>query len=257
MKHIDRRFLFPVAAVTAWAQQPSPAVAEAEAALRARVEQFYQLQVDKKFRQAEAMVAEDSKDDYYNRAKQDIKSFSIQQIEFRRDNSRARVTLKAKLVVRVALVGAQEFELPVTASWKIENGQWVWYIDKELASETPFGKMNPPADTARSAADRLPGRIDPALLMNQVTVDSTSVVLDASKPVQTITVSNNLPGPIDLELTNPQPEGISIEVEKSTLKGGEKSAIRFRLTGKAQSSGVVRLVASPLNKVFEIQIHSN
>src|SRR5580692_1418161 len=102
MKHIDRRFLFPVAAVTAWAQQPSPAVAEVEAALRARVEQYYQLQVDKKFRQAEAMVAEDSKDDYYNRAKQDIKSFSIQQIEFRRDNSRARVTLKAKLVVRVA-----------------------------------------------------------------------------------------------------------------------------------------------------------
>ena len=93
--------------------------------------------------------------------------------------------------------------------------------------------------------------------MNQVTVDSTSVVLDASKPVQTITVSNNLPGPIDLELTHPQLEGISMEVEKSTLKAGENGAIRFRLTGKAKSSGVVRLVASPLNKVFEIEVHSN
>ena len=60
MRYIDRRFLFPVAAATAWAQQPSPATAEAEAALRARAEQFFQLQVDKKYRPAEAMVAEDT-----------------------------------------------------------------------------------------------------------------------------------------------------------------------------------------------------
>src|ERR1700691_5106919 len=99
MRYIDRRFLFPVAAVTAWAQQPAPAAAEAEAALRARVEQFYQLQVDKKFRQAEALVAEESKDDYYNRSKPDIKGFSIQEIQLLDDNTRARVTLKGKLVI--------------------------------------------------------------------------------------------------------------------------------------------------------------
>jgi hypothetical protein len=88
-------------------------------------------------------------------------------------------------------------------------------------------------------------------------VDSTSVILNPSNPVRTVTVSNNLPGPVKLELNSPSLEGVSIEMEKSELKGGEKRAIQFRLTGDAKSSGVVRLVVSPLNKVFEIQVHSN
>src|SRR5580704_7107848 len=97
MRYIDRRFLFPVAAATAWAQQPSPAAAEAEAALRARAEQFFQLQVDKKYRPAEAMVADDTKDLYYNGKKFNITSFSIEKIEMLDDNAHARLTIKAKV----------------------------------------------------------------------------------------------------------------------------------------------------------------
>jgi hypothetical protein len=258
MKYIDHRFLFPVAAVTAWAQQPAPAAAEAEAALRARVEQFYQLQVDKKFRQAEALVAEESKDDYYNRSKLNIKQFSIQKIEWFDDNSRARVTLKGKIDVRIAQLGDQAFDMPLTTSWKVENGQWVWYIDRELSSQTPFGRIDRSTDAARSPADRPPPvRMDIATLMNQVTLDGTSVILNASNPLQTLTVSNNLSGAINLELTDPRLEGVSIEVERSTLNAGEKSAIRFRRTSETKSSGVVRIVASPLNKVFEIRVRSN
>jgi len=258
MKHIDRRFLFPVAAVTAWAQQPSPAVAEAEAALRARVEQFYQLQVDKKFRQAEAMVADDSKDDYYNRAKQNINGFSIQQIEWLDNNTRARVTIKGKVTLRAALIGAQEFEMPLLTSWKLENGQWVWYVDPDLKGRTPFGKIEiaPPAGGAKDASPSAIG-INPTTLTDQVTLDLSSVTLSASSPEQTVTVTNRLPGPITLELTKPQLDGISVEIEKSDLKAGEKSAIRLRLTGEVKASGVVRLLASPLNKVLEIQVHSN
>ena len=258
MKPIDRRFLFPVAAVTAWAQQPAPAVVEAEAALRARVEQFYQFQVDKKFRQAEAMVAEDSKDEYYNRAKQNINGFSIQQIEWLDNNTRARVTIKGKVVLRAALIGAQQFEMPLLTSWKLENGEWVWYVDPDLRGRTPFGKVEiaPSSDAPKSAAASAIG-INPATLTDQVTLDLSSVTLSASSPVQTVTVTNRLPGPITLELAKPQPKGISVEIEKSELKGGEKSVIQLRLTGEVKTSGVVRLVASPLNKVLEIQVHSN
>jgi hypothetical protein len=257
MKYIDRRFLFPVAAVTAWAQQPSPAAAEAEAALRTRVEQFYKLQVDKKFRQAESMVAEDSKDDYYNRAKQVINGFSIQQIELLDNNSRARVTIKGKIVLRASLIGAQEFEMSLPTSWKVENGQWVWYIDRELSGRTPFGRMTPPADTAKSAPALSSSGINPATLINPVTLDSTSVTLNASNPVQTVTVTNHLPGPIALEWSELALPGISVEVDKSDLKAGEKSVILFRLTGEAKSSGVLRLLVSPMKQVFEIQVHLN
>ena len=44
-------------AITAWAQQTNPAASKAEKALRARAQQFFQLEVDKKYRQAEAFVA--------------------------------------------------------------------------------------------------------------------------------------------------------------------------------------------------------
>jgi len=247
-----------MAATTAWSQQPSPAAAEAEAALRARVEQFYQLQVDKKYRQAEDLVAEESKDEYYNRAKQDIKGFSIQQIELADNNTRARVTIKGKVAIRAPFMAGQAFDMPVLGSWKIENGQWVWYIDRELASQSPFGRINPPSGETKGPVDNKPAaRMNLATLMTLVTVDRTSVILNASNPVETVTVSNDMPGAITLELTDPHLAGISVEVEKSDLKAGEKSAVRFRLTGEAKSSGVVRLTASPVNKVFEIQVSSN
>ena len=47
---MDIRLLFPAVAATAWAQQTSPAAAKAEQALRERVQRFYQLQQDKKYR---------------------------------------------------------------------------------------------------------------------------------------------------------------------------------------------------------------
>jgi len=247
-----------MAATTAWSQQPSPAAAEAEAALRARVEQFYQLQVYKKFRQAEDLVAEESKDEYYNRAKQDIKGFSIQQIEFSDNNTRARVTIKGKVVIRTPFFAGQAFDMPVLGSWKIENGQWVWYLDRELASQSPFGRINSPSgETKGPVGNQPPARMNIETLMNLVTVDRTSVILNASNSVETVMVSNDMPGAITLALTDPHLAGISVEVEKSDLKAGEKSAVRFRLTGEAKSSGVVRLTASPVNKVFEIQVSSN
>jgi len=258
MRYIDRRFLFPVAAATAWAQQPSPAVAEAEAALRARVEQYYKLQVEKKYREAEAMVAEDSKDDYYNRAKQNIEGFSIQQIELLDNNSRARVTIKGKVTLRAAFLGAQQFEMPLLTSWKIENGQWVWWVDPETRGQTPFGTMKPTERTASGAPiPPPPAAIDVKTLMNSVTLDKASVTLNASHPENTVTLTNHLPGSITLELTKPPLADVSIELEKSDVKAGETSVIRFRLTGQAKSSGVVHLLASPLNEVFEIQVQSN
>ena len=78
---MDRKLLLPVVAVTAWAQQANPAAVEAEKAVRARAQEFFDLQVGKKYRQGEAMVAEDSKDDYYNGDKYSFKSFTIQRVE--------------------------------------------------------------------------------------------------------------------------------------------------------------------------------
>jgi hypothetical protein len=255
---MDRRLIFPAVAITAWAQQPAPAPPEVEAALRARVEQFFQLEVDKKFRQAEALVAEDSKDDFYNSAKPDIKSFSIEEIEWMDNNSRARVILKRKVGVKTPL-GTQEFDLRAIALWKIENGQWVWYIDHDTPHPSPFGLVAPPpagAGKGPAGAPPPPGKLDAVVLMNQVTIDNTSVVLNSSNPAQAVTVSNNMPGLVTLGLAEPLPGGIAVELEKLELKPGEKSAVRFRLTGEVKEPALVRVEVSPLGKVFQISVQS-
>jgi len=64
------------------AQQTSPAADEAKQALIGRVQEYYKLLQDKKFRQAEKrLVAEESKEDYYAGKKPDIKGFDIARVE--------------------------------------------------------------------------------------------------------------------------------------------------------------------------------
>ena len=259
MRYIDRRFLFPVAAVTAWAQQPSPAAAEAEAALRARAEQFFQLQVDKKYRQAEALVADDTKDPYYNGRKFDIKSFTIQRIELLDDNTRAKVTISAKVAFAVpAARTVVELDAPKTTFWKLENGQWVWYVDSAAVIETPFGPVAPKPANGQSAPpppQAMPRSApDISTLRTLVKVDSNSVVLTPEAPRQAVTVSNGLPGGVDLELSSDHGEGFQAELEKKHLEAGETTSIRFTATGGNAETKVVQVFVSPLGTQLEIKV---
>src|SRR5215471_9362592 len=138
---MDRRFVFPAVALTAWAQT-SPGAAEAEKALRDRAQQFYQLQADKKYRQAEAMVADDTKDDYYASRKPDIKGFTIDKVELAPDLKTAKVIVKAKVTVMMPGAGATTFDLPTPTEWKFEDGEWRWYISQAARAATPFGNMH-------------------------------------------------------------------------------------------------------------------
>jgi hypothetical protein len=260
MKYIDRRFLFPVVAATAWAQQPSPAVAEAEAALRAKAEQFFQLQVDKKFRQAESLVAEDSKDDYYNGNKYDLKGFKIDKIEWHDENSRAVVTIKAKIMVMIPGLGPTPFDAPSNSLWKLENGQWVWYIDKVAAAQTPFGEFHQgqnPATTPSSSPNMTGKAPDLSTLRALVKVDRDSVELTADGSRQTVTVSNELPGGVDLELRSDRIPEVSAELEKKHLEAGEKTVISLRASTGSGHAGVVSLIVSPITAQLDIHVKVN
>ncbi len=255
---MNRKLIFPAVAVTAWAQQPAPEVAAAEAALRARAQQFFQLQVDKKYRQAEAIVAEDTKDDYYNGAKYNIKSFSIEKVELLDNNTRARVILKARATLLAPPVGAVDFDVPITSVWKVEDGKWVWYREPAPAIQTPFGTIHPGQSSDKPgqiiAAGKAP---DVAALRNSVKIDRASVALTADSPVQTVTVSNELPGGVNLELNSNGIAGLSAELEKKHLEAGEKTVIRFRATGSDKAAGVVHLQVSPLAVTLNIQVRLN
>jgi hypothetical protein len=256
MRYIDRRFLFPVVAATAWAQ--SPAAAEAEAALRARAEQFFQLQVDKKFRQAESMVADDTKDYYYNNGKFNIKSFSIQKVDLLDNNTRAKVTMKATVTLMTPNTQPMDFDAPATTLWKIEDGKWVWYFDIAAAVQTPFGKLGPGAAAAIPSALNTTGKApDLATLRSSVKIDRNSVQLTPDGPVETVAVSNELPGGVDLELRSDRVSGLSAQLGKKHLEAGEKTVIYFRAATGSEGAGIVRLMVSPIAAQLDIRVKVN
>ena len=259
---MDRRLLFPAVAATAWAQQTSPAAAEAEKALRDRVQQFYQLQVDKKYRQAEGMVADDTKDDYYNMRKPDIKGFTIGNVELLENNTFAKVLVKGKVVILMPGAGAQVLEFPTPTTWKIEHGEWRWYISEEARKSTPFGKMNTSDGTtevAKAHEGEAPGGIehpDVGALQGKITIDTTNVELTRHKRDQSVTITNGLPGPLDLRI-DPHAEkiaGLKVTADKTHLESGQSAVVQFHLYGEKKLTDIVEIVGFPVNQVFDIQV---
>ena len=248
MRYIDRRFLFPVAAATAFAQQQSPQAAAAEAALRARVEQFFQLQVDKKYRQGASMVADDSKDAYYDSKKFNIKNFAIQSIELTDNNTKARVTIKAKVTMTIPAMGPVDFDAPTPTLWKIEKGQWCYYTDTTQGVQTPFGFIKAQQGGAPNgpAASQIQAP-SPADLASLVKVDRTRLELTRGGAPEKVVVSNGLPGGVDVEISPASREGMKVNIEKKHLEAGEKTSIDFSATSNAPAvNQVFNIVVSPL-----------
>jgi len=260
MRYIDRRFLLPVAAATAFAQQQSPEAATAEAALRTRAEQFFQLQVDKKFRQAESMVADDTKDAYYNGNKFNIKSFKIQRIELSEENTHARVTILAKVTILSAGIPPMDFDAPDTTLWKLENGEWVWYVDPRQSVQTPFGTITPGAGTPGNLPLPRPQNAPTAAaLLNAVKLDHDTVELMADGPSGSVAVINGFSGAVDVEV---EPElsalpipGLTWKLDRKHLESGQKATIELKAAGEGKRNGIVHVLVSPTAAQLDIRIN--
>ncbi|MCU1324868.1 MAG: hypothetical protein JWN34_238 [Bryobacterales bacterium] len=259
--YMDRRLLYPAITVTAWAQQ-QPAQPAAEA-LRDRVQEYYQLMVDKKYRQAEAMVAEESREDYYNGRKPDLKGFEILTLDMQTATA-AKVTIQAKVVLLMPGAGGQVFDMPTPTYWKLENGAWSWYIPEEVKAATPFGKMK--ADSAAAPAldmkGAAPGGIDNpdvGSLLNQITIDKHAVKLSAKEPEQQVTIFNNLPGPLDLIIDSHVKtiKGLSVVVQPVHLEAGSKAVVTLRRTGENKIEDSVTILAEPFHRELTIKVQTN
>src|SRR5215203_3723879 len=119
---------------------------ELDNALRARVAKFFQAHVDAKFRQAEEVIAEDSKDFFYNMEKQKYFGFEIVRINYSENFTKATVVTGVEVEWRSPRVGVMRVKPPLTSLWKLENGQWYWYVVPQKDWDTPWGRMNPGPD---------------------------------------------------------------------------------------------------------------
>lgn len=212
----------------AFAQAPKTALNEAvkipakqEALLKQQVGKFWQAFVDGKFRAADALVAEEAKEDFFVWPKKQIRSFRYDQAFFTTGGKEAKVVVVVGTDLAMMGVGNMKIEKPVHTWWKQINGNWYWFLPKNEMRETPFGKEPTNLGSGQTALEAMGQSGAPTLdsLRNMVRIDKTDVkfVLGEGKE-ETLVVTNSMPGTVLMNFDAPRmaPE-LDIRLESSKI----------------------------------------
>lgn len=211
----------------------APVTPKSDAALRARADQFLNLIVGKKYRQAEALIADDTKDFYYAIPKPDLTSFRITDVQYAPDGRSARVTANTKRTILMPGAPIAPIEMPLVTTWKLERGAWMLYIDQTARTNMPMGQIRPgPATSSSTAMPDVPSPEQLARLSQTagLTVEPTEITLDPANSGPTaITITNRLPAPISVELFNPI-AGLAVELPAGNVAPDQKAQVRVAPT---------------------------
>ncbi len=124
--------------------------------LAARVNAFYEFFQAGKFREAEAIVSEESREVFYNASKTPIRGYAVKRLEFTPDFKSAKALVTCKMIV--PLMGLNHFDIPVSSEWNWEDGDWFVHFGRPRTADgavrTPFGPMRAPSAASRTAANR-------------------------------------------------------------------------------------------------------
>ena len=212
------------------------APSDVDAALRARVDRFFQAHVSGKFRDAIPVVADESADWFIGSGKESYKSCQTTKVEYSENFTKALVTETCQGEYRVH-GHRMPVSLPIPSHWKIVDGQWFWYYIKETEVRTPFGiaRITPDNDPDAAAHDASKPIIpaNPLMLardiLQSIKIDKTEIKLESRKANEdTLEVTNGMPGSISISVDNLGQAGLTVKLDKSELKAGEKARVVFR-----------------------------
>jgi hypothetical protein len=223
-------------------------------ALRARIDEFYQASVKGEFRKAEALVAEDTKDFFYDHDKPLVLSFEITRIEYSDGYTRAKATILEERRIMFPGFAGKPMKIPTPSYWKIDDGKWCWYVDQAKLNESPFGVMKPGPP---SADDNSPGAVlpslpaDPDQLMKMVRADKSEVSLNPGGS-ENIVIDNAMRGPVTLSIQG-KLEGIEAALDRETIPAGGKATLTLKAADGAKS-GTLTVRANPLGNTMPIRV---
>jgi len=204
-----------------------PAVDEA---LRARISTFYQFHVDGKFRQAEALVAEESKDFFYSSNKPKYLGFEIKAIEYSDDFTKAKATVITQRIVMMPGFADKPMPVPEPSRWKLVSGDWYWYVTDDDLYQTPFGRLKPSAGTGGQVVPPvIPSEQEMMKVIAEVKADKKEVVLEAGKESSgEFLIANTLAGTVNLTLDAPHGPGFEARLDESVLPPGGQAKVTVK-----------------------------
>ena len=243
------------------AQDKPPA--EVDEALRSRISRFYQAHVDGKFRLADELVADDTKDYFYEAKKTRFLSYEIQRIEYSENFTKALAIVLCEMRVMFPGFEGKPMKFPMSSLWKLEKDQWFWWVDTKSEQMTPFGIMKPNLEAGGAGGDRtIPSlKTAPSLesIWKSVSADKNTVSLSATKESsEEVVIANGMGGTIQLALEFPPLPGLSVQLDRNEVKAGEKAKVVFhsgeRKTTLAKTTILVNVRVQPTNQVSPIQV---
>lgn len=239
------------------ADQPAPN--PSEAALRARVKQFYQMIVDKHYREAEQIVAPESRDYYYDNEKPRITDFDIQAISWEEGHQKANVTLVSNFKLRTPR-GEYSTKLPYVTHWEFKDGEWWWFFEKESIRPSAFGPMRVNPELAKKSGINISEMIakgpKPAQFAVTVKADQTAIRMsDASEPKR-VTLSSTFPGTVKLSARVLSGTGFDVELKAGELAvNGKTELVVTRREGQPFQAGHIAVLVNPTSQLLDIGVN--
>lgn len=231
-------------------------------ALRARVLEFYNLEQEGRFRQAEALVCEESRDRYYDMEKKRWTSVELIQTLYEDGFQKARATMALGTTMHT-LSGPIPVKAPLTSLWHFEKGAWCRYIPEPSRDgvPSPFGimKSSPgnPGTPAPVGAAAPPIPTDPKQLEAMVRLSRTTVDLPSSGGTETVEILNAMPGRVQLKLACPNIAGLECKLSSDTVPREGKAALTLTFTagaGAPPQAADVHLVLEPLGTQKTVRV---
>jgi hypothetical protein len=210
------------------------APADVDQALRARITEFFHYHVTGEHRKAEALVAEDTQDYFYNNNKPRYLSFEIKSIEYSDGYTKAKALVTVKMAVMLPGFNGKVMDIPTGSYWKLIDGKWYWYLSKAMQNASPMGEMHPGPPSADATPPALP--MIPATfneLFSQVKADKGAVAVKPGASDQVV-IFNGMVGPINLTVDG-KIDGIQAAFDHSEIKPGEKATMTVKATDGAKA----------------------
>jgi len=248
-----------------WAQSASDlfnrAPAGVEENVRARVTDYFTFQMDGKFRQAEALVCAAGRDAYYDMEKTRWKSFEIVKVSYEDEFRTAKAVVLLGTTMNTPH-GVLDAKYPYVSTWKLEEGQWCFFIDPVRAAtrETPFGTMTAGAGDGRGGAGG--GFVTQeqvlASLQRGIRLIPDIVRLSSyEKSSARVEIVNTLSGVIEVEAVAPPRKGLEMKLANPKVAAGASTFLEFQYEPPDESAKEtleVQVKVAPSGQVLPVKV---
>ena len=226
---------------------------EVDRALRARIAEFYQYHVTGEFMKAMPLVAEDTKEYFFDTGKPRFLSFNIDTVKYNKDYTQATAKVTVERSIMLPGFNGQVMKLPTTCTWKLEkDGLWYWYVDQTTRNLTPAGVATPgptKTDVSPIGLGNIPLTTDE--LLKRVAADKDSLTL---KPGEsgTVLIANQMAGPV-MPAVAGKPHDVDVSFSDKQIAPASKGTVTIK-AGMDASSGNVVIRVDPIGKEIKVAL---